>query len=213
MGCQGSVEQCERCFGVITMRHAKIDRNTNETKISCELTIEGTGNYNIQTPIGFFNHMLESFTKHGVFDISIKADGDLHVDQHHLVEDCGIVLGQAFKEALGDKKGINRAGYFVYPMDEALAVVAIDIGGRPFLQYDADFKRRFCGELDTDLLEDFFSGFALNLGANVVVRMPYGRSDHHKIEAIFKAFAKAMKMACSVDPQAIENIPSTKGKI
>ena len=195
------------------MRHSKIDRNTSETKISSELTIEGTGNYNIQTPIGFFNHMLESFTKHGVFDISIKADGDLHVDQHHLVEDCGIVLGQAFKEALGDKKGINRAGYFVYPMDEALAVVAIDIGGRPFLQYDAEFKRRFCGELDTDLLEDFFSGFALNLGANVVVRMPYGRSDHHKIEAIFKAFAKAMKMACSVDPQAIENIPSTKGKI
>jgi imidazoleglycerol-phosphate dehydratase len=195
------------------MRHSKIDRNTNETKISSELTIEGNGNYNIQTPIGFFNHMLESFTKHGIFDISIKADGDLHVDQHHLVEDCGIVLGQAFKEALGDKKGINRAGYFVYPMDEALAVVAIDIGGRPFLQFDAEFKRRFCGELDTDLLEDFFSGFALNLGANVVVRMPYGRSDHHKIEAIFKAFAKAMKMACSVDPQAIENIPSTKGKI
>ncbi len=195
------------------MRHAKIDRVTNETKISIELIVEGTGKYNIQTPVGFFNHMLESFTKHGLFDISIKADGDLHVDQHHLVEDCGIVLGQVFKEALGDKKGINRAGYFTYPMDEALAVVAIDIGGRPFLQYDAKFKRRFCGELDTDLLEDFFLGFSINLGANVVVRMPYGRSDHHKIEAIFKAFAKAMKMACSVDPQAIENIPSTKGKI
>jgi len=195
------------------MRHAKIDRKTNETNISIELNIEGTGGYNIQTPIGFFTHMLESFTKHGIFDISVKADGDLHVDQHHLVEDCGIVLGQAFKKALGDKKGINRAGYFVYPMDEALAVVAIDIGGRPFLQYDAEFKRRFCGELDTDLLEDFFLGFAINLGANVVVRMPYGRSDHHKIEAIFKAFAKALKMACSVDPQAIENIPSTKGKI
>jgi len=195
------------------MRHSKIERLTNETQISMELTVEGTGNYNIQTPIGFFNHMLESFTKHGLFDISIKADGDLHVDQHHLVEDCGIVLGEAFKKALGDKKGINRAGYFVYPMDEALAVVSIDIGGRPFLQYDAEFKRRFCGELDTDLLEDFFSGFAINLGANVVVRIPYGRSDHHKIEAIFKAFAKAMKMACSVDPQAIENIPSTKGKI
>ena len=195
------------------MRKSKIERVTNETKISIELTVEGTGKYNIQTPVGFFNHMLESFTKHGLFDISLKADGDLHVDQHHLVEDCGIVLGQTFKNALGDKKGINRAGYFTYPMDEALAVVAIDIGGRPFLQYETNFKRRFCGELDTDLLEDFFSGFAINLGANVVVRMPYGRSDHHKIEAVFKAFAKAMKMACSIDPQAIENIPSTKGKI
>jgi len=129
------------------------------------------------------------------------------------VEDCGIVLGQAFKQALGDKKGINRAGYFVYPMDEALAVVAVDISGRPFLQFDAEFKRRFCGELDTDLVEDFFQGFAMSLGANVVVRMPYGRSDHHKIEATFKAFAKAMKMACATDPRAIENIPSTKGMI
>ncbi len=195
------------------MRSTKIERNTNETNIFIDLEIDGTGKYHIQTPIGFFNHMLESFSKHGLFDIEMKADGDVHVDQHHLVEDCGIVLGQAFKKALGDKKGINRAGYFVYPMDEALAVVAVDIGGRPFLQYEAEFKRRFCGELDTDLLEDFFQGFAINLGANIVVRLPYGRSDHHKIEAIFKAFAKAMKMACSTDPRAIENIPSTKGMI
>ena len=157
--------------------------------------------------------MLESFAKHGLFDITITAEGDLHVDQHHLVEDCGIVLGQAFKKALGNKKGINRAGYFVYPMDEALSVVAVDIGGRPYLQFDAEFKRRFCGELDTDLLEDFFQGFAANLGANVVVRMPYGRSDHHKIEATFKAFARALKMAFSIDPRAIEHVPSTKGMI
>lgn len=143
----------------------------------------------------------------------MSAEGDVDVDQHHLVEDCGIVLAQAFKKALGDKMGINRAGYFVYPMDEALAVVAVDIGGRSFLQFEAEFKRRFCGELDTDLLEDFFQGFAVNLGANIVVRMPYGRSDHHKIEATFKAFAKSMKMACSTDPRAIENIPSTKGMI
>jgi len=195
------------------MRESRIERNTNETQISIDLNIDGNGEYQIETPIGFFNHMLESFTKHGLFNIKMKADGDLHVDQHHLVEDCGIVLGQSFKKALGNKKGINRAGYFTYPMDEALAVVAIDIGGRPFLQYDAEFKRRFCGELDTDLLEDFFLGFAINLGANVVIRMPYGRSDHHKIEAIFKAFAKAMKMACSTDPRAIKNIPSTKGII
>ena len=195
------------------MRESRIERNTNETQISIDLNIDGNGEYQIETPIGFFNHMLESFTKHGLFNIKMKADGDLHVDQHHLVEDCGIVLGQSFKKALGNKKGINRAGYFTYPMDEALAVVAIDIGGRPFLQYDAEFKRRFCGELDTDLLEDFFLGFAINLGANIVIRMPYGRSDHHKIEAIFKAFAKAMKMACSTDPRAIKNIPSTKGII
>ena len=195
------------------MRTAKILRKTNETEIEVELNIDGSGKYNIKTPIGFLNHMLESFAKHGLFDIKTNAKGDTKVDQHHTVEDIGIVLGQAFKKALGNKKGINRAGYFVYPMDEALAVVAVDIGGRPYLQYDARFKRRFCGNLDTDVLEDFFYGFASNLEANVVVRMPYGRSDHHKIEAIFKAFARAMRMACSIDKRAIKNIPSTKGKI
>lgn len=195
------------------MRTSKIQRKTNETNISIDLNIDGNGMYNIQTPIGFLTHTLESYAKHGLFDITMTAEGDVHVDQHHLVEDCGIVLAQAFKKALGDKMGINRAGYFVYPMDEALAVVAVDIGGRSFLQFEAEFKRRFCGDLDTDLLEDFFQGFAVNLGANIVVRMPYGRSDHHKIEATFKAFAKSMKMACSIDPRAIENIPSTKGMI
>jgi len=195
------------------MRNAQMTRNTNETQIAIELNIDGRGRYDIQTPIGFLNHMLESFAKHGHFDIHMQAQGDLHVDQHHLVEDCGIVLGQAFSKALGDKRGINRAGYFVYPMDEALAVVAVDIGGRPYLQFDAKFRRRFCGELDTDLLEDFFHGFATNLRANIVVRMPYGRSDHHKIEAIFKAFARAMKMACSTDPRMIEDLPTTKGVI
>ena len=194
-------------------RVSEIERNTKETRISATLNIDGTGNAKIQTPIGFFNHMLEAFAKHGLFDIELKADGDLEVDQHHLVEDCGIVLGQVFKKALGDKRGINRAGYFVYPMDEALAVVAVDIGGRSYLQFDAEFKRRLCGELDTDLIEDFFHGFTVNAGANVVVRMPFGRSDHHKIEATFKAFAKSMKMACSIDPRAIEKIPSTKGII
>jgi imidazoleglycerol-phosphate dehydratase len=195
------------------MRTAIVKRETKETAISVELNIDGTGDSQIQTPIGFLSHMLEAFSKHGLFDLTLKVKGDLEVDQHHIVEDCGIVLGQAFKKALGDKKGINRAGYFVYPMDEALAVVAIDISGRPYLQFNAEFKRRFCGKLDTDLLEDFFCGFSISLGANVVVRMPYGRSDHHKIEAVFKAFGKAMKMACSTDPRAIENIPSTKGVI
>ena len=193
------------------MRSDKVERNTKETRISVDLLVDGKGVYDIDTPIGLFTHMLESFTKHGLFDIKMEAAGDIHVDQHHLVEDCGIVLGQAFNKALGDKKGINRAGYFVYPMDESLAVVAVDIGGRPFLQYEAEFKRRFCGELDTDLLEDFFLGFSSSLRANIVVRMPYGRSDHHKIEATFKAFAKAMKMACSTDQRAIDDLPTTKG--
>lgn len=195
------------------MRTTELKRNTKETSIEIKLNIDGKGEYQIQTPIGFFTHMLESFTKHGLFDITMQSDGDLHVDQHHLVEDCGIVMGQAFKAALGNKQGINRAGYFVYPMDEALAVVAVDIGGRPYLQYDVSFSRQYCGELDTDLLHDFFQAFAINLGANIVVRMPYGRSDHHKIEATFKAFAKSMKMACSIDPRASEHIPSTKGMI
>ena len=192
-------------------RTAKVERNTKETQIAVTVELDGKGDYEITTPIGFFNHMLESFTKHGMFDVQLSGDGDLHVDQHHLIEDCGIVLGKAFQQALGDKRGINRAGYFVYPMDEALAVVAIDIGGRPFLQYDVTFTRQFCGEMDTDLLEDFFQAFALHLNANVVVRMPYGRSDHHKMEAIFKAFAKSMKMACSMDPRAKGNLPTTKG--
>lgn len=195
------------------MRISNIDRKTKETDIKIKINIDGKGKYNIKTPIGFLTHMLEAFSKHGLFDIDIKADGDLEVDQHHLVEDCGMVLGKAFKKALGEKKGINRAGYFVYPMDDSLAVVAIDIGGRPYLIFDAKFKRRRCGELDTDLIEEFFNAFSTSLGANIVVKMPYGKNDHHKIEAIFKAFSKAMKMACSTDKRAIKDIPSTKGMI
>ena len=195
------------------MRTAEIERKTKETEILVRLNVDGVGKSLIETPIGFLTHMLETFSKTGLFDIKAGVQGDTKVDQHHTVEDCGIVLGQSFKKALGDKKGINRAGYFVYPMDEALAVVSVDMGGRPYLQFDAEFKRRFCGELDTEVLQDFFQGFANGLMANIVVRMPYGRSNHHKIEAIFKAFGKAMKMACSTDPRAIEDIPSTKGVI
>ncbi|MFH1306559.1 MAG: imidazoleglycerol-phosphate dehydratase HisB [Candidatus Micrarchaeota archaeon] len=195
------------------MRNAKISRKTKETNISVRLNIDGKGKYKIKTPIGFLTHMFESFSKHGLFDITMNATGDVKVDQHHTVEDCGIALGQAFRKALGEKKGINRAGYFVYPMDDALAVVAIDLSDRPYLQFDTKFKRRFCGELDTDLLEDFFYAFAVNSASNIVVRTPYGKNDHHKIEAIFKAFAKAMKMACSTDPRAKGSMPSTKGVI
>jgi len=195
------------------MRTAEVNRETEETRISARINIEGTGEYRIDTPIGFFSHMLETFSKHGLFDLTFSAAGDLQVDQHHTIEDCGIVLGQSFKKALGDLKGINRAGYFVLPMDEALALVAVDIGGRPYLQFDAEFRSRFCGQLETDLIEDFFQAFAVNLNANIVVKIIQGRSDHHKIEAVFKAFAKAMKMACALDPRATGKIPSTKGAL
>jgi len=194
-------------------RRACFERKTKETEISASINLDGKGDCEIHTPIGFFSHMLQSFAQHGLFDIQLKAEGDIRVDQHHLVEDCGIVLGKVFNRALGNKKGINRAGYFVYPMDDALAVVAVDISGRPFLQYDVIFTRQFCGQMNTDLLIDFLYAFSVHLNANVVVRMPFGRSDHHKMEAIFKAFGKAMRMACSKDLRERESIPSLKGVI
>ncbi len=194
-------------------RTAQWERKTRETHIKGSLSLDGKGVCSIETPIGFLTHMLESFAKHGRFDLSFKAEGDLNVDQHHLVEDCGLVLGKLFILALDDKRGINRTGFFVYPMDEALAVVAVDFGGRPYLQYAVTFLRRFCGDLDSDLLRDFFQAFSSQSQANLVVRMPYGRSDHHKIEAIFKAFGKALRMACSKDRRDIADIPSTKGVI
>jgi len=195
------------------MRKAQLKRKTKETEVSVSLNIDGKGRYMVDTPIGFFSHMLETFSKHSLCDIKLKAKGDLQVDQHHLVEDCGVVLGKAFSLTLGGKKGINRAGYFIFPMDDALAIVACDLGGRPFLQFKATFRRRFCGELETDLIEDFFYGFAVGAAANIAIRVASGRNDHHKIEAIFKAFAKAMKMACSKDRRMIKEIPSTKGVI
>ncbi len=194
-------------------RSARCNRTTKETEVRVYLILEGKGKATIKTPVGFFNHMLESFSKHGLFDLNVKAQGDLHVDQHHLIEDCGIVLGQAFSKALGDRKGINRAGYFVFPMDDVLSLAAVDIGGRPFLQYEGSFKRRFCGAMDTDLVEDFFQAFAANLKANIAIRILSGRSDHHKMEAMFKAFGKAMRMACSLDSREKEAIPSIKGVI
>ena len=195
------------------MRRAAIQRKTRETSLSATLRIEGRGAFDVKTPIGMLTHMLESFALHGRFDLVLLAEGDLDVDQHHLVEDCGIVLGRLFGKALGRRRGINRAGYFVYPMDDALAVVAVDLGGRPFLVFDARFRRRLCGDLDTDLLEEFFGAFSRHAGANLHVRMPAGRNDHHKIEAIFKAFARALKMACSTDPAAARDVPSTKGML
>jgi len=193
------------------MRTASIERNTKETQIRGRLAIEGRGRYEVSTGIRFFDHMLELFTKHGGFDLKLKATGDLDVDQHHTVEDVGIVLGQLFSKALGDRRGINRAGYFVLPMDETLAVVALDLGGRPALVYKDLVRVRLVGDLQTELVEDFFGGFVNHAGANLHAKVLYGRSNHHKIEAIFKCFARAMKYACSTDKRLRGQLPSTKG--
>lgn len=193
------------------MRKAAIERDTKETQIRGALNIEGRGTYRIETGIRFFDHMLELFAKHGGFDLKMRATGDLDVDQHHTVEDVGIVLGQLFSKALGDRRGINRAGYFVLPMDETLAVVALDLGGRPALVYKDLVKVRVVGDLQTELVEDFFGGFVNHAGANLHARVLYGRSNHHKIEALFKCFARALKYACSKDRRLRNQLPSTKG--
>ncbi|MBV9156721.1 MAG: imidazoleglycerol-phosphate dehydratase HisB [Acidobacteriaceae bacterium] len=193
------------------MREARVERNTKETQITGYLHIEGTGNYKILTGIRFLDHMLELFSKHGAFDLEIAARGDLDVDQHHTVEDTGIVLGDLFTKALGDRRGINRAGYFVQTMDESLAVVAVDLGGRPALVYDQQVAVVHVGDLQTELLEDFFLGFTNHAGANLHAKILYGRSNHHKIEAIFKCFGRAMKYACSTDERLQDQLPSTKG--
>lgn len=193
------------------MRESQIERRTSETQIVGSLTLEGRGTFDISTGIGFFDHMLELFTKHGAFDLSLHATGDLHVDQHHTVEDCGIVLGEMFDTALGDRKGILRAGYFVQTMDEALAVVAIDLGGRASCVYADGVRVRQIGELTTELLPDFFEAFSRAARANVHVRVLAGRSSHHRVEAIFKCFARALRFACSTDERLRDHLPSTKG--
>ncbi|HVB88202.1 MAG TPA: imidazoleglycerol-phosphate dehydratase HisB [Candidatus Dormibacteraeota bacterium] len=193
------------------MKKVSIERNTAETRIRGSLRIQGCGSYKISTEIRFFDHMLELFAKHGGFDLELAAKGDLDVDQHHTVEDVGIVLGQLFAKALGDRRGINRAGYFVLPMDETLAVVAVDLGGRPTLVYKDLVRVRRVGDFQTELLEDFFNGFVNHTGANLHARVLYGRSNHHKIEAIFKCFARAMRYACSRDKRLKDQLPSTKG--
>jgi imidazoleglycerol-phosphate dehydratase len=192
-------------------RKASVERITKETQIRGSLVIDGQGTYQIATGIRFFDHMLELFAKHGGFDLKLKATGDLDVDQHHTVEDVGIALGQLFAKALGDRKGINRAGYFVLPMDEALAVVAVDLGGRPALVYQDRVRVRLVGDLQTELVEDFFGGFVNHAGANLHAKVLYGRSNHHKIEAIFKCFARAIRYACSTDQRLKDQLPSTKG--
>jgi len=192
-------------------RTGTVDRKTAETEIHLRLTIEGAGRYAVSTGIRFFDHMLELFARHGAFDLDLTCKGDLDVDQHHTVEDVGIVLGELFAKALGDRRGINRAGYFVLPMDETLAVVALDLGGRPALVYRDLVRVRLVGDLQTELVEDFFGGFVNHAGANLHALVLYGRSNHHKIEAIFKCFARALKYACSTDPRLRGQLPSTKG--
>jgi len=193
------------------VRRGVIDRRTTETQIKLAIGLEGRGRYEVRTGIRFLDHMLELFARHGAFDLTIAATGDLDVDQHHTVEDLGIALGEAVSQALGDRKGINRAGYFVMPMDETLAVAAIDLGGRPHVVVDLKLKVRRVGDLQAELIHDFFEGFAIGARANVHVKVLYGRSSHHHVEAVFKAFARALRVACSKDKQLKAMLPSTKG--
>ena len=193
------------------MRKSKLHRVTTETDIRLALTVEGHGRYRIATGIRFLDHMLELFARHGAFDLEIQARGDLDVDQHHTVEDLGIALGEAVRSALGSKRGILRAGFFLMPMDETLASVAIDFSGRAHCVCEWKFAARHVGDLQTELLEDFFRGFAQSAQANVHLRLLYGRSSHHQVEGLFKAFARALRFAATRDPQMKRILPSTKG--
>jgi imidazoleglycerol-phosphate dehydratase len=193
------------------VRHAVVDRRTRETHIRVRIGIEGKGRYDIRTGIRFLDHMLELATRHGAFDLKIRAAGDLDVDQHHTVEDLGIALGEAVSKALGTRRGINRAGYFIMPMDETLGVAAVDLGGRAHAVVDLGLKARIVGDLQSELIQDFFEGFALGVRGNVHVKVLYGRSSHHRVEAVFKAFGRALRVACAKDRQLARMLPSTKG--
>jgi imidazoleglycerol-phosphate dehydratase len=193
------------------VRRATIERVTKETSIVLRLALDGRGRYGVHTGIRFLDHMLELFARHGGFDLKLRGEGDLDVDQHHTVEDIGIALGEAVSSALGTRRGINRAGYFVMPMDEALAVAAIDLSGRIHAVVDLKLKVRLVGDLQAELVQDFFEGFAQGARANVHVKVLYGRSSHHHVEAVFKAFARALRVACSKDRRLARMLPSTKG--
>ena len=192
-------------------RHASIKRETNETSIELEINLDGKGNSEINTGIGFFDHMLNLFAFHSKIDLKVIAKGDLNVCDHHTIEDVGITLGQAFKEAIGDKNGINRYGTFYVPMDETLALVSLDISNRPFVVFDCDLKREMVGEMATEMVVEFFRAFAFNAGITLHLKVLYGENDHHKIEALFKAFGRALKEAKYVSEE--NGLPSTKGKL
>ena len=192
------------------MRRSVVERVTAETRIRVSLNLDGTGRFENATGVRFLDHMLDLVARHGAFDLVTRARGDLDVDQHHTVEDVGITFGEAVSKALGARKGINRAGYFVMPMDETLAVAAIDLGGRPHTVVETKVKVRLVGDLQTELVHDFFEGFAMGARANVHLKVMYGRSNHHKVEACFKAFARALRVACATDRRMAKMLPSTK---
>lgn len=193
-------------------RIATVNRETKETKISCTLNLDGTGKYDINTGIGFFDHMLSGFARHGLFDLTLKAEGDLYVDSHHTVEDVGIVLGQAIKEALGEKVGICRYGFFILPMDETLMLCALDLSGRPFFSYDVNLTVDRLGEMDVEMAKEFFYAISYSAGMNLHIKMLSGDNNHHILEAMFKAFAKSLDKATGKDSR-IEGVLSTKGTI
>lgn len=193
-------------------RKADIKRTTKETDISLAFNVDGSGDFNIETGIGFFDHMLSGFAKHGYFDLDLKAKGDMEVDGHHTVEDCGIVLGNAIAKAVGDKKGINRYGYFVLPMDEALVICAVDLCGRPYYSSDVTFHGEKMGDLDTQLIKEFFYSVSYSAGMNLHFKLIFGANDHHICEAMFKAFGKALDMATTLEPRC-KDVPSTKGAL
>ena len=202
-----------RRAGARRARAARLRRTTKETDIRLALAIEGRGRVRVKTGIGFFDHMLTALALHGGMDLDLEARGDLHVDQHHLVEDCGIVLGQALRRALGDRKGIERTGFFAFPMEESLALAALDLGGRPSLVCKARFRRAKVGDLETDTIPEFLRGLTRGLLADLHVVLPYGWNDHHKVEAIFKAVGKSFKLAASRDGRYRGLVPSTKGML
>lgn len=193
------------------MRKALVKRETKETQIELEVNLDGTGRYNVDTPIGFFNHMLESFSKHSLIDLNVMASGDVHVSHHHTVEDTGIVLGEAVKKALGNKKGIKRFGYSIIPMDEALAMCSIDLSGRPLLFYDDLGLKGKITEFDFELMEEFFKGFTLSAGITMYLKALNGKNLHHIAEVLIKAFAVALRNAVEIDPRRQNDTPSTKG--
>ncbi len=195
------------------MRQANLTRKTNETDISVSVNLDGTGKSNIETGVGFLDHMLDQVARHGMIDIEIKAKGDLHIDAHHTTEDVGIALGQAIREALGDKKGIRRYASCDLPMDEALSRVALDISGRPFLVWRVEFKRDKVGDFDTELFQEWFQAFAMNSGITLHVENVYGDNAHHVAESCFKALARALRDAAEIDPRNADRIPSTKGAL
>ena len=194
-------------------RVAKLERKTKETSVFAEINLDGTGKYNVATGIGFFDHMLEQLSKHSLIDITIKAEGDLHIDAHHTAEDVGITLGQVIKEAVGDKKGIRRYGHFDLVMDEARTSCALDLSNRPYLKWDVNFSVDKLGDMDTELFQEFFHALAGNAGITLHVSQLAGTNNHHIIEASFKAFAKALRMALEIDPRAENTLPSTKGAL